>query len=149
MVEWNRRGARRKWLDAEEGGFFASLPLPIFSPRTRPLSSPRTRPLSSSSVSTLIPAKRRSWRFAARLATAVMKIIVRWRGKWKTLWNLDETVRLTLYDSFDFSTLASYIRDFIRGYEELRRSTKSYERLTFRFVRSGLVAGFGIEINHK
>lgn len=28
-------------------------------------------------------------------------------------------------------------------------ATKSYERLTFRFVRSGLVAGFGIEVNRK
>lgn len=133
MVEWSRCGARRKWLDAKKGrggGFFARPILLPFLPPSRYVFATllHVRPLSSSSVSALIPAKRRSWRFVGE-NNCVVTLDSRVRfsfGKMETLRNLDETILSTLY------TTPSTSRPSRNISSRIYVATNSYERFSFR-----------------
>lgn len=140
MVEWNRRGARRKWLDAKKGrggGILCTVSLPLFLPpsfrhvlatlfHVRPLLLRFGLDLSQASQLTVCTQAYRGENNCGDVEFAPREGIFP-PGKWKSRWNY------SINDSFDFSTLA-YISSRIY---ETSRGTKSYERRSFRFVRSG------------
>lgn len=153
MVEWNRRGARRKWLDAKKGrggGILCTVSLPLFLPpsfrhvlatlfHVRPLLLRFGLDPSQASQLTVCTQAYRGENNCGDVEFAPREGIFP-PGKWKSRWNY------SINDSFDFSTLAFTSRIFRLVFTRLRaarRATNGGRFVSFE-VDASLVGWVGL-----